>query len=265
VPVLGNMKIWIITFFLTAGSLFPLIAPGLARVQAQPVEPPLVTIITNAPAAPPFVIKPVSIAAELEKLAQARTDPAVIRAFIQIWATPYSVSVDEVVHLLDLGVPSDVLRLLVQHEAELRAPAPASNNPGVAAFPNPPVPGSGYAPPVAQPSSPAPAVPDQYPPEPDYPSYDGVITDPGSRVYDGSYGYEIVIGDGILVGGHHDSHREHGEHGGSHGWHGCDSGGHAGWSGGHGSGSGEHGGGAHGSGSGGHSGDSGGHGDGGHR
>jgi hypothetical protein len=184
------MKTWTITFFLTAGGLFLLISPELARVQAQPVRPPLV--ITNAPAAPtaatPFAFKPMSIAAELEKLVKARTDPAVIRAFVQSWATPYSVSVDEVVHLLDLGVSSDILRLLVEHEAELRAPAPATENSGVAAIPNPQVPDSGFAPPIAQRSSPPPSVPDQYTPQPDYPNDNGAVTDPDYPVYDDSYG-----------------------------------------------------------------------------
>src|SRR5689334_18006444 len=113
------MKTGLMNLGTTAGLLL-LVALQPRSIHAQ-TAPSLVTVTTNAPAAPstsaptPFVLRPVGIVKELEKLMQSGTEPGVIRAFIQSWPTPYSVTADDILRLHGEGLPSDVLTVLIQH------------------------------------------------------------------------------------------------------------------------------------------------------
>jgi hypothetical protein len=269
------MKNRLITFFsfLTAIGLFLLAAAETAPVQAQPTPNDLVTVPTTAPAVPSqpaagFVLKPVGIVKEVEKLTQSGTDPAVVKAFIQSWRTPYAVNADDILRLHGVGVPSEILTTLIQHEADIVGQVSAAANPNpVAAPPNAP---------VQYPASAAPPIPDQYAPQGTYPVDASVYSYPAYPVYDcGYYGYPgpyfypgVSVGVGFGFRSHGGFHGGYGGHGGSFaGRPGSSFGGHAGGNGGHGGGFGGQGGGVggHGSGFGGHGGSSGGRSGGGHR
>jgi hypothetical protein len=216
------MKTRLIALSLTAMGLCLAGAAETAPVQASSTPSP-VTVTTNAPAAPMqpasgFVLQPVGIVKEVEKLAQAGTDPGVIGAFIQSWQTPYSVSADDILRLHALGVPSDVLTTLIQHGAELGAQVAAANPNPVVTAPSPATP--------YQPPSGAPVVADQYPPPvtypdtavypyPDYPAYD--YSYPGLYSYGYSWPYYsyspgISIGIGFGFRSHPGFHGGFGEH-----------------------------------------------------
>jgi hypothetical protein len=193
--------------------LTPLLLIGAANLsRAQDGPAPLVTVTTNSPAAAPapvFVLKPVGIVKEVEKLAQAGADPSVVNAYIQSWPTPYSVTADDVLRLNAAGVPSDILTTLIRHGADLAAQSAASNPPA------PP-----YQDINALPDQGPPSAPDAYAAAPgvDSGAYDysapPVYTDygsPGPYVYPG-----VVIGGGVIVvyghhgGGDHGGHQGHG-------------------------------------------------------
>ena len=255
------MKNRLITFFslLTAIGLFLVAATETTCAQAQPTQPPLVTVNPNAPAAQSptasgFVLKPVGIVREVEKLTQSGADPAVVKAFIQSWRTPYSISADEILRLHAVGVPSDALTALIQHGAELSASVPGAN---MSVATPPPVPYPGQTPPISQPSSPAPPVPDQYAPQPTYPVEPPVVYSYPAYPYDYGYysgypwpyyyypGVSIGLGFGFRGrGGFHGGFGGRGEHGGF-GGHGGSFGGHGGSFGGHGGGFGGRSGGGH--------------------
>jgi hypothetical protein len=111
-----------------------------ATEQAQPAAPPATTQTAPAPApaAPVFRLKPVGIIKDVEQLTQSGTDPAVVKAYVQSWSTPYTVTANDILDLHNAGVPSDVLTTLIRHGAELEAQAaaretPPANVPAVAA------------------------------------------------------------------------------------------------------------------------------------
>jgi hypothetical protein len=57
---------------------------------------------------------------EVAKLAQAGVDPNVVFAFIDIAGT-FNVGADEAIHLRNLGVPSEFIIAMVQHDADILA------------------------------------------------------------------------------------------------------------------------------------------------
>jgi hypothetical protein len=170
-----------------------------SSIQAQATANELVTVTTNAPtavatpAAPAstFVLQPLGIMKELDKLVRSGTDPGVIKAFIQGWRTPYSVSADDILHLHDLGLPSDVLTLLVQHQADLAGQGQSVSMPAqMPAASGAPIPYPGATAPVPMPTTPAPPVPDPYAAGASYPVEVPVQTYPDYSTYDyGYYGY----------------------------------------------------------------------------
>jgi hypothetical protein len=230
------MKNRLLVFFswLTAVGLFLVIAAKTTSAQAQPTPPPLVTVTPNAPAVPSqppsgFVLKSVGIVKEVEKLTQSGADPAVVKAFVQSWRTPYSISADEILRLHAAGVPSDILTILIQHGAELGAAVPTAAN--TATSPNAPVSYPGAIPQISQPSSAAPPVPDQYVPQPTYPVEPPVVYSyPTYPAYDYGYYYGypgpyyyypgVAIGLGFGFRSHGGFHGGFGGHGGGFGGHG---------------------------------------------
>lgn len=232
---------------------------GTAPAYAQSA-PSLVTVTTNAPAVasqpikPVFALKSAGIVKEVEKLTQSGTEPAVIKAFVQAWPTPYSTSADDILHLHEIGVPSDVLTTLIQHGAELGSRAPTPGNPnGGAVGATAPAPYSEVNAPTVLPPSPAPLTPEQYPPQATYPVDAGVYGYPTYPAYDygyydypGTYYYPgVVIVGGIGFRGHSGFHGGRpvggfGGHVGGFGGHGGGFGGHAGGVSGHGGGGGGH-------------------------
>jgi hypothetical protein len=99
-----------------------------ATEEAQPA-PVVVTGNATAAAQPPtqpgFALKPVGIVRDVEKLTQSGADPAVVKAFVQSWTTPYSVTANDILQMHEAGVPSDVLTTLIRHGGELGAQASA--------------------------------------------------------------------------------------------------------------------------------------------
>jgi hypothetical protein len=63
-------------------------------------------------------------------MAAARIDPQVIKAFIENWTTPYTVSSDEILHLHDIGISTDVLTTLIRRSAQLQAQTTPISNSG---------------------------------------------------------------------------------------------------------------------------------------
>jgi hypothetical protein len=88
-----------------------------------------VQAVTGNPAKPERRLT--GVLAEVTNMVEAKTDPAVIRAFIKGWTTPYSVSADEILHLHDLGASTEVLTALISRSAELQAQAPPPPRPYV--------------------------------------------------------------------------------------------------------------------------------------
>ena len=61
--------------------------------------------------------------------------PEVVKAYVQNWTTPYSISADDVLRLHDKGAPTDVLTAVIRRSGELqaqRAAVAASNAPATA-------------------------------------------------------------------------------------------------------------------------------------
>jgi hypothetical protein len=77
----------------------------------------------NSPAPPSTSSSRVRLspwANEVAKLAQAGVDPNVVFAFIEIAGT-FNVGADEAIHLRNLGVPSEFIIAMVQHDADIFA------------------------------------------------------------------------------------------------------------------------------------------------
>jgi len=181
---------------------------GAARLQAQPATADLTTVNTNAAAAPastaktPFVLQPLGVVKEVLKLQESGTDPVVIKAFIQSWSSPYSLSANDVLRLHNAGVASETLTLLIQHGIDLGAQASAAATiapppgqpeaappqvemPPAGAYPNPESPVPTYSAPVY------PAPVQVY----SYPQYVPVYTPP-------VYGYSLIYRGGPSYHGH---------------------------------------------------------------
>jgi hypothetical protein len=60
---------------------------------------------------------------EVTKMLSARTDASVIKAYIQNWTSPFSLTADDILHLHDIGASTDVLTALISHSSELQAQA----------------------------------------------------------------------------------------------------------------------------------------------
>jgi hypothetical protein len=205
-----------------------LIVPApAAPAEDQAASNELVTISTNSPVADPsapttrLALQPVGIVKEVEKLANAGTDPDVIKAFIQSWASPYSISVADILHLKQIGLPSDLLTALIQHGAELAAQEPAGNagQPGVSLSASAPYIGSPAE--GAQFANQSPPLPDQFTPQPVYPAEpevqpysDEPVPDGGYYSYPGPYVSSgiVIIGGGVGFHGRHATHPGDGGH-----------------------------------------------------
>lgn len=249
-------------FFCAAFGLVPAAVVALvsqaAPVQAQSATNSLVIVTASgAPASPAlghvFASQPAGIVKDVKKLMASGADPAVIKAFIQNWPTPYSVTADDILHLHQAGLPSEVLTAFINHAGELGARVPA------AAAPHHPLPSTAPANPPAAPDAAAtvpmaptapmaptvgaaPPVADSYVVQPTYAV--PTSTYPAYPVYDYGYyypnyypGISIGFGFGYAYRGHygygyHGGYGGHGRgfivHGGGHGGHGGGFGGHGG-------------------------------------
>jgi hypothetical protein len=96
---------------------------NVAAQSTAPSAPSLVMRLDTPGQAPSPTPANTQIIPEVEKLVQAGADPGVIKTYIENWATPYSVTADEILHLHDIGAPSDVLTALIQRSAQLQAQA----------------------------------------------------------------------------------------------------------------------------------------------
>jgi hypothetical protein len=257
------MKTCLTSPFLTVAGLLLMASTRTSLAQAESATNDVIIIATNPPAADPaplprVALQPVGIVKEVEKLVASGTDAAVVKAFIQSWQTPYSVSTDDILRLQELGVSTDIISTLLQRQTELSVQplAPESPDQGVdSSAAIAPYPGGSALP---LPSSPPPPIQDQFGADSTYPG-----DNPVSPVYQGDSGYYAAPYPGVVVvggvvfaapsghrvgpGGHGPGHHEgvgHGATGGSNGHeagagHGGNLGaGHAGGNVGHGSGGG---------------------------
>jgi hypothetical protein len=86
--------------------------------------------------------------ADVLKLAEAKVDPEVIKAYVRTSPTPYNLSATEIIALKEHGISSDILTAMIQHGGELRSQLARTAQPAG----NPPVQppyadtGSAYAP-----------------------------------------------------------------------------------------------------------------------
>ena len=115
-------------------SLFTAPLVGLS-LQAQQATTRLDNL-SERPADPPKI----GIVSEVEKMVQAGAAPDVIKAFIQNWTSQFTMTADEILHLHDIGVSTDVLTTLIQRSAQLEAqalpvPVPNPSGPGPATYP----------------------------------------------------------------------------------------------------------------------------------
>lgn len=106
------------------------------NIVTQP-EPPAARVI-NKELTPPEYVKLSPAAAEIAKLARAGVDPSVMQAYIASSVSTYQLSADEIVYLNDLGVSSDVMSAMIQHDQQIRD---ASLQGAMAASPATPAPG----------------------------------------------------------------------------------------------------------------------------
>jgi hypothetical protein len=174
-------------------------APGVAdSVPANPQSG--VAPEAANPAYPPGV-------AEVLKMADAKVNTELIKAYIENSPTAYPLSASQIIDLRGRGLPDEVLVAMLQHNRELRAQGPQMSQPGAAptAPTVPPAyPGGGY------PYAPAPDYGYDYGAAPytdygyggypyGYPSY--------GYPYYGGYGYGFGFGWPFFVGfntfGHH--------------------------------------------------------------
>ena len=231
---------WTLTGLLLAGAAQPVsVQAQLAAPNAQIAPATAIPAVASSPAQV-FVPKPVGIVADVDKLARAGTDPAVMKAYIQNWRTPYSVSADNLLYQHSLGVPSDVLTTLIQHQSELSGQGFASGPNPVPVQPSAPVPYQGGTLPAGQPLIVPQPAPDQYIAPPTYPVDASVYSYPAYPAYpayDYYYGYPGCYYPGVVVGfgfgyrgyrGYSGYYGGFGGHGGGFGGHGGGFGGHGG-------------------------------------
>ena len=92
-------------------------ASAVSQAQEQPIPPP-----ASADALPPN-IDPSSPVAQVIKLAQAGVDAGVIRNFIANTPGTFNLDAERVVYLNDLGIPTDLINAMLDHDKNLSAPA----------------------------------------------------------------------------------------------------------------------------------------------
>jgi hypothetical protein len=139
------------------------VVPPLAPPPGSAVLPSL-----SSPAAPTPGVG--GMVDQVDKMVRARTDAQVIEAFIKNWTTPFSLNADEILHLHDLGAPTDVLTTLISRSEELQAQVSAPPDLVTTNLPPPavlyPYPMESYPPASTSPYS-YPAIPPSY----SYPAY----------------------------------------------------------------------------------------------
>src|SRR3954462_5966929 len=88
----------------------------LPKAQAQPIRldlppadnrPALVTR-SDGPAPSGSFSTGGNILAEVEKMVQSGTDPAVIKSFVQNWTGRFSVTADQILRLHDIGASTEI-------------------------------------------------------------------------------------------------------------------------------------------------------------
>ena len=96
-----------------------------AETEVQvPLETNVVTTVTNAaPAATPLTLSPA--AAELVKLIDGNIEDSVMLAYIKSSNVPFNLSAADIVYLKDLGLSTEVVTAMMQHDNDLRQNATA--------------------------------------------------------------------------------------------------------------------------------------------
>lgn len=95
------------------------------------VEPPASRVVSAA-LTPPDSVKLTPAAAQVARMAQSGVEPAVLLAYVQNSVNTYQLGADEIVYLKDIGVGSEVMAAMIQHDQQIRE---ASLNGAVAASP----------------------------------------------------------------------------------------------------------------------------------
>jgi len=101
-------------WFLTAALVAACLAGNVGRGQGQPVPP------GSEVALPPSIV-PGTPLAEVVKLAQVGVDPGIIKAYIANATGTFNLDADKIIALTDLGVTSDLVNAMMDHDKNLAA------------------------------------------------------------------------------------------------------------------------------------------------
>ena len=104
-------------------------AANVSQAQEQPMPPP-----AGGAALPPN-IEPSSPLAEVIKLAQAGMDAGVIKSYIANCSGTFNLDAQKIIELNDVGVPTDLINLMLDHDKNLSAPAAPTAPPPPASSP----------------------------------------------------------------------------------------------------------------------------------
>ena len=104
------------------------LAGTMASAQAQPAAP------GSSVALPPNIV-PGTPLAEVVKLVQVGVDVGIIKTYIANAAGPFNLDADEIISLTDLGVSSDLVNAMMEHDKNLAGVATAVAPPPMAAPP----------------------------------------------------------------------------------------------------------------------------------
>ena len=100
--------------FLTTALVAACLAGNVGRGQGQPVPP------GSEVALPPSIV-PGTPLAEVVKLAQVGVDPGIIKAYIANATGTFNLDADKIIALTDLGVTSDLVNAMMDHDKNLAA------------------------------------------------------------------------------------------------------------------------------------------------
>ncbi len=101
-------------WFLTSTVAVACLVGSVGRGQAQPAPPGSAVVL------PPSIV-PGTPLAEVVKLVQVGVDPSIIKAYIANSAGAFNLDADKIIALTDLGVTSDLVNLMMDHDKNLAA------------------------------------------------------------------------------------------------------------------------------------------------
>ncbi len=177
------------------------VAPGTGAAPPAPAEIPADADVVDAPAKPistakplPPAVRPSGPVAEVVKLADSGVEESVMLAFVANSTSTFNLGAEEIIYLNDVGIPSEVVTAMIQHDQALKN---SLANAGPAPAAPPPAP-TEQAPPAPEPS-PAPAPADMAP-QPD--NATGNYPPPADNAYASFYDSLAPYGTWLDVAGY---------------------------------------------------------------